>query len=61
MRTFYCQKRIVVTPGITGETINSCWRPALIRSRAFCKISILRHINNEDSKVHLLLVSIKTE
>ena len=38
---FILQKRIVVTPGITDETISSCRRPALFGSRVLYEIGIL--------------------
>ena len=48
---FVIVKRIAVTPGITGETINSCRRRLLFGSRVLCKIDLLRHNN----KSHVLL------
>ena len=41
---FYSVKRIVVIPGITGETNSSCGRPALFGSRVLYEIGSLRHI-----------------
>ena len=54
MRTclfLFGKKRIVVTPGITDETISWCRRPALFGSRVLYEIGILRHNN----KPHVLL------
>ena len=48
---FNRNKRIAVTPGISGETIGSCRRPLLFESRALCEIDLLRHNN----KSHVLL------
>ena len=56
MRTclFYLAKRIVVTPGIIGETMSSYGRPTLFGSRVLYEIGRLRHIN----KSHVLLTKI---
>ena len=46
MRTclfLFGKKRIVVTPGITGETISRCRSPAIFGSRVLNEIAILRH------------------
>ena len=57
MRTcvFYSAKKIVVTSGITGETISSCGRPALFGSHVLYEIGSLRH--NNESHVFLRVMT----